>query len=100
MIVVATPKRRRYKRVFRMGFCTDGFVEIYEIRPRPWDMGEFFLAFRKKWARKVVQLFCGITAGGAKHMADCFRKRDFDPTELLLSIERKSGQAANLTPLV
>jgi len=75
-------------RRFQLGFCGD-WVEIYEQIPRPKNQGEFFLAFRKRRARKVLPLLCGITAGGVKVMVDDFRARRYDPTELVLLIGRK-----------
>ena len=89
----------RFQRTFQMGFCGD-FVEIYKRVPRPKDEGEFFLAFRKKRGRKVLPLFCGITAGGEKVMAESFRKLRFDPTKLCLLIGRKLGEkSAQYVPL-
>jgi len=78
----------RFQRTFQMGFCGD-FIEIYKRVPRPKDEGEFFLAFREKRGRKVLPLFCGITAGGEKVMAESFKKLRFDPTELCVLIGRK-----------
>ena len=89
----------RLERTFQMSFCGD-FVEIYKRVPRPKYEGEFFLAFRKKRGRKILPLFCGITTGGAKVMAECFKKLRFDQTELCLLIGRKLGEkSAQFVPL-
>lgn len=89
-------KREVVKRVFQMGFCTDGLLEIYRRVPRPRHDGEFFLAFRKKRARKVLPLFSGITAFGAKLAIEDFRNRRNDLTRLLLRI----GEKLKSTPMV
>ena len=86
-------------RKFQLGFCGD-WVEIYERTPRPKDQGEFFLAFRERRGRKVLPLFCGITAGGAKIMAKSFKTRRYDPTELCLLIGSKLNErSAQFVPL-
>ena len=56
-------------RKFQLGFCGD-WVEIYERTPHPKHAGAFFLAFRKRFGRKVLPLFWGITAGGARVMTE------------------------------
>ena len=87
------------ERTFQMGFCGD-FVEIYKQVPHPKDEGEFFLAFRKKRSRKVLPLFCGITADGQEVMAECFKELRFDPTKLCFLIGRKLGEkSAQFMPL-
>ena len=75
-------------RKFQLGFCGD-WIEIYEQVPHPKDQGELFLSFRKRSGRKVLPLFCGITAGGAKIMAKNFKTLHYDPTELCLLVGRK-----------
>lgn len=83
-----------------MGFCTDGYVEIYEIKPQPEDMGAFFLAHRMKYAKKVVQLRCGMTAGGAKTIISAFNKRIVNLAALLREVEVKGRRSVNVTPLL
>ena len=86
-------------RKFQLGFCGD-WIEIYEQVPHPKDQGEFFLSFRKRYGRKVLPLFCGITAGGAKIMAENFKQHRYDPTELCLFVGRKlDDDSAQLVPL-
>lgn len=75
-------------RKFQLGFC-GGWVEIYERTPNPKDEGRFILTFRKRFGRKVLPLFSGITAGGAEIMMERFKLLRYDPTELLLLIARK-----------
>ena len=84
-------ERVRFKRVFQLGFCGD-WVEIYERMPQPKYEGKFFLAFRKRWRRKVLSLFSGITAGGVENMTESFKKHRFDPTELCSLIASKLGE--------
>lgn len=86
-----------FKRVFQMGFCGD-WVEIYERIPQPKHEGKFFLAFRKKWGRKITPLFSCITAGGVKKMTELFKKHRFDPTELCFLIAGKLREGS--IPLV
>lgn len=100
ILAILAKSKFRHKRVFQMGFCTDGYVEIYEIKPHPEEMGAFFLAYRQKWARKITQLYCGLTAGGAKSAIKAFNKRRIDLTALLQEIEFKSGDPRNITPLL
>lgn len=83
-----------------VGFCTDGYVEIYKIKPQPKEMGAFFLAYRMKYAKKVVQLHCGMTAGGAKTMISAFNKRMVNLTALLQEVEFKGRRSVNITPLL
>ena len=87
-------------RRFQLGLCGD-WVEIYEQTPRPKNQGKFFLAFRKKFGRKVLPLMCGITAGGAKVLAESFKKpRGEDLTALCSLIARKlEGKCAEFVPL-
>ena len=75
-------------RKFQLGFCGD-WVEIYERTPHPKHAGAFFLAFRKRFGRKVLPLFWGITAGGARVMTENFKMRRYNPTELCLLIASK-----------
>ena len=78
-------------RKFQLGFCGD-WVEIYEQMPHPKHQGEFFLAFRKRFGRKVLPLFCGMTVGGAKIMAESFKTLRYDPTALCLLIASKFNE--------
>jgi len=66
--------QRRFRRVFQLGFCGD-WVEIYQQMPAPENQGAFFLAFRKKWARRVTPLMSGITVGGVKAITGSLTQR-------------------------
>ena len=85
-------------RKFQFGFCGD-WVEIYEQMPSPRNSGEFLLVFRKKFERKVLPLFCGITAGGAEVLAADFIAHRYDPTELcLLIVSKLNDRFAQFVP--
>jgi len=59
--------RRRFKCILRIGLC-GSWIELYEIEGTTYPRfgGHFFLAFRKKWERKVLPFMTGLTGGGAK----------------------------------
>jgi hypothetical protein len=78
-------RKKRFRRVFGAGFCTD-WIEIYRIIPRPKVEGAFFLAFRERRKRKVLPLFCGITIGGVERLIKILKQGLYDPTELSLFI--------------
>lgn len=82
-------KRKRFKRVFKVGLCGD-WVEIYRKSPQPKTEGAFFLAFRENGKRKVLPLLCGITIGGVESLIKSFKQCRINLTNLVLLINDRS----------
>lgn len=95
-------KRRfaMFVRKFQFSLCGD-WIEIYEQVPNPEDGGAFFLAFRKKFGRKVLPFLCGLTASGANLLAESFKTPGHEClTQVCLLIgEKLKGRFTELVPL-
>jgi hypothetical protein len=94
---------RKSKCVFSLGFCSD-WVEVYQLKPRPKDQGEYLFAFRKKSKRKVFPLMTGLTMGGVEVIIKSLTRRpgfklSKTLTQLCLAIGEKMGNP-HFTPVL
>lgn len=94
MITLAKKRKIWYERVFQKELG-EGWLEIYKTHPPSDNMGEFFLAYRKWRARKVAQIYSGLTKGGVLAIKNALARGQFDALEMLRIAQSKSS-----TPLL
>ena len=84
---------RRFKLIFSIGVC-GSWVELYKLEtPHPRFIGNFFLALRKKRARKVLPLMTGLTEGGAEMIINLLTQPSgSDLSEVLTQIILLAGR--------